>query len=96
MGNGNVLKLAFLIIVMTLCALLVALTLGAAFFHLPLEDYTRLVGMLGIMGIFGGVVQAYIHANIADKAYSSPTMPIQAPTATSAQITTTSKEETKP
>lgn len=81
MLNGNVLKIAFLIIVFTLCSLLFWLTIGAAFFHLPMDDYAKLVGMLGIMGIFGGIVQAYIHANIADvtnkQAIASPTVPVE-------------------
>ena len=86
MQNGNVLKIAFLMIIGTLCSLLFTLTLGAAFFHMPIDEYARLLGMLGIIGLFGGVVQAYIHSNIAEKASMALQAPINASSPIVAQI----------
>lgn len=88
--NGQTLKLAFLMIVGTLCFLLIALTLCTGIGKLPLEQYVRLVGILGIQVLFGGIVQAFIHANIKDT--SSPTQTtIVPPTQTSG-----TKDEVKP
>jgi len=66
--NGNTLKLCFMGIVGTLCILLIVLTIGAATDKLPIENYTRLIGILGIPALFGMIAQAFIHANIADVA----------------------------
>ncbi|MFI4963269.1 MAG: hypothetical protein ACHP6H_05370 [Legionellales bacterium] len=80
--NGNTLKVCFLGIVGTLCLLLLILTAMAAIGKLPLENYGRLLGILGIPALFGMISQAFIHANIADsaqKGLNAPTTPLKPP-----------------
>ena len=72
-------------IVTTLCLILLIITAMAAIGKLPLENYGRLLGILGIPALFGMISQAFIHANIADSSkggttepQKQPTMPIEA------------------
>jgi uncharacterized membrane protein AbrB (regulator of aidB expression) len=62
--NGNTLKMAFLMIVATLCVILVGLTIGASLGRLQLTEYEQLLGVLGITSIFSVIAQAFIHSNI--------------------------------
>lgn len=99
MLNGSTLKICFLGIVITLCMLLIVLTLGAAAGKLPIENYTRLIGILGIPALFGMICQAFIHANInsaAKEDTSSIPPPVPEPiAANTAQITAIPVEEEK-
>lgn len=61
--NGQTLKICFLMIVGTLCTLLIVLTAGAAFHKVDMPVYVELIGGLGITGLFGAIIQAFIHAN---------------------------------
>lgn len=80
MLNGSTLKICFLMIVITLCALLVMLVAGVVFFKFPIEDSKILLGMMGIPALFGMIAQAFIHANITDvsnkQAIVAPTVPV--------------------
>ncbi len=66
MLNGQTLKVCFLMIVGTLCLLLVSLTICAGLGRLPLENYTRLLGILGIPTLIGVIVQSFLHSNQYD------------------------------
>ena len=71
MLNGSTLKYCFLGIVGTMCFLLISLTLGVAIGKLPMDEYMRLVGTLGISSLFGVIIQAFVHANITEAAKAS-------------------------
>ena len=68
MLNGNVLKICFLMIVGTFCFILLGLTLGVAFKKIEIPMYVQLLGELGVSGLFGSIIQAFIHANIGEQA----------------------------
>lgn len=71
MLNGSCLKMAFLMIVGTLCIMSAVLTLGTAFKLIQFDTYVQLIGELGVGSLFGGIVQAFIHANINDNGGSN-------------------------
>lgn len=64
--NGSTLKICFLMIVFTLCAVVLFLVGGVIFCKFPIEDTKLMLGMLGISALFGGITQAFIHANIIE------------------------------
>lgn len=86
--NGQTLKLCFLMIVSTLCLIVLFLVGGVIFCHFPIEESKMMIGLLGVSSLFGGICQAFIHANITDVSNKQaivapvvPTAPIVAPTA---------------
>ena len=66
MLNGNILKICFLLIVATFCLILMGLTIGVGFKRIEIPIYVQLLGELGISGLFGSIIQAFIHSNIAE------------------------------
>lgn len=80
MLNGSTLKIVFLVIVGTLCAVLVVLTGMAAFAKISPDLYEKLITVLGIPTLFGMIAQAFIHANLDNKdshANVAPGVPIK-------------------
>ena len=65
--NGGALKVAFILIVVTLCGLLFFLTICAALGKVEIGIYGHILGLLGISGLFGSIAQAFIHANLRDE-----------------------------
>lgn len=78
--NGQSLKIAFLMIVCTMCLVVVFLVYGVIFCKFPLEESKMIIAMLGVATLFGGICQAFIHANITDvsnkQAIVAPTVPV--------------------
>jgi hypothetical protein len=72
MLNGSALKLAFLMIVFTMCLIVLSLVAGVIFFKFPVDDTKMMLGMLGISGLFGVIIQSFVHANIADALKTAP------------------------
>lgn len=66
MLNGSTLKYCFLMIVATFCTILIGLSVGVAFKVIEIPMYVQLMGELGISGLFGSIIQAFIHSNMAD------------------------------
>lgn len=70
--NRDVLKNVFLIIMVTLCAVLLLLT-GAALWHkMSLDDYKGIMEILGIPTLIGMIVTSFIHANISNNETGGP------------------------
>lgn len=69
--NGQVLKLGFLIIIVSLCIVLVISTIDFMMAKMTLDSYKGLVELLGIPTIIGMIVQSFIHQNVQDKATES-------------------------
>lgn len=80
MLNGSTLKICFLMIVFTLCAVVLFLVIGVIFYKFPVDESKLLLGMLGISALFGGITQAFIHANIIEASNKqdilAPTVPV--------------------
>ena len=74
------LKMCFLMIVSTLCAIVLFLVIGVIFCKFPLEESKMIIAMLGVSSLFGGICQAFIHANITDvsnkQAIVAPVVPV--------------------
>lgn len=71
MLNGSTLKICFLMIVATFCVILIGLSVGVAFKRIEIPMYVQLMGELGISGLFGSIIQAFIHSNMIDAKSSS-------------------------
>jgi hypothetical protein len=72
MFNGSALKIAFLMIVFTMCVIVMSLVIGVIFFKFPVDDSKMMLGILGISGLFGVIIQSFVHANIADAIKTAP------------------------
>lgn len=59
----NTLKIAFNVIVGTLCIILVAMTALTLIGKVPLDTYKGILEVLGIPTLFGMIVQSFIHSN---------------------------------
>lgn len=94
MLNGNTLKIAFLIIVGTLCAVFAVLTIGTGFKFIPLPDYVQLLGEMGLIGIFTQIVQAFIHYN-QNGGSNEKSNPISAPVVVNAPVITSTDSTVK-
>gem|GEM_PF-5080740 len=59
-------------IVFTMCLIVLSLVAGVIFFKFPVDDTKMMLGMLGISGLFGVIIQSFVHANIADALKTAP------------------------
>lgn len=76
MLNGSTLKICFLMIVITLCTVVLFVTVGVIFFKFPIDESKAILGMMGISALFGGITQAFIHSNIAEGLKIPPQDPL--------------------
>ena len=64
--NGQVLKLSFLIIIVSLCVVMVIATIDFMIGKMVIESYKGLLEILGIPTLIGVIVQSFLHSNQDD------------------------------
>lgn len=69
--NGQVLKAAFIFIIMSLCLVLIFSTWKVIGGKMPIDEYKSLLEILGIPTLIGMITQSFLHQNIQDTSMST-------------------------
>ncbi len=92
--NGDVLKKVFLIIVITMCGVLGVLTIAVLIGKFPINDYEKIMEIIGIPSLLSMIITSFIHSNIKEGDPNATTITTPVNSTTSATVSTSTGDTT--